>query len=652
MKRERRKIGFWLDLRLFLMGADQTANEKMRQKATRPCVAILLCIALAGLSLAGCHLHMPEQWLLYAALGVAAAVVLALAALFLLLPFVSFCMSIREGIREKKLEGLRRKGKPGLLSRKSVKLDLWLMNKRSATLFRILEWALLALAAIGVFWAAMTMPPVGKWIRRCAGIIAWGVALVYGCVLWQDTRKRELLDYLEENKESALLVATVLGTALVGLTFWAPELWGVSLPQISAGDGLFGYYTAQLSLTFISISVMSVLSDRSVIIYWQNVAQSKLIRPVFRSFASYTAYSIGTTVGAGISVILQKPLAFYIFFGINVLVLIGLTLTMVDVYYSREKKRKRLVQELQSDFSMYNATRKDTDEMRKMENISQALHSTYKAAKRYQDNMLMLQQNIYRAEDEHDLVFMREVYDLYVRQSECFDSPEGEQVVSLLMANVGPEQWPVMMTNLRENVRKVEDSLKDTKTDPFGGGKHWEKGLPWNQDESLWTALSQSWYLRNWLKAVGNNAVYRKDLWFFMELILRRIVALYNHAVIGYNLQHAKKAEQLQVLHKDGALWVKKLDGGKPDAEQIADVFNAYFGTLAVESHFLPRLLEVVLAMLENLGEYYRDCLVAYYSAFSFFNECTPFAATLEFDQREEEIWAKAFPSREDPDNN
>lgn len=104
-------------------------------------------------------------------------------------------------------------------------------------------------------------------------------------------------------------------------------------------------YLSQLSFTFITISVMSVLSDSSVVIYWENIVKKKLIEPVWKCFYSYTTYSFATVIFGGIAALMGLPLVFLAFFIIDIIVLMALTFSMIDVYFRHDEKAARLERE-------------------------------------------------------------------------------------------------------------------------------------------------------------------------------------------------------------------------------------------------------------------------------------------------------------------
>ena len=294
---------------------------------------------------------------------------------------------------------------------------------------------------------------------------------------------------------------TVLYTLAIGLTLWVPHIWGLSIDPISLESDLFGYYTAQLSLTFITISVMSVLSDKSVIIYWENVAEAKLIRPLLCSFASFTAYSIAATVGAGISVLCDNDLAFCVFFAANVIVLILLTLTMVDVYYGRDRKKKSRAALLRRAHKGYVKARADG-------------RCASVADEDYEDIMYNLQHHLHQELESHNIPYVREVCELYGGNMDCFDTPEGRKVRELLISS-GFDIAPMVAEGI--SIRVEELSQRHENTDPLNGGI-------WYEDSTLWHMIAESAILE-WL--CSSEAACEK----LSEAVLDRLSLIVNDSI-------------------------------------------------------------------------------------------------------------------------
>jgi len=267
---------------------------------------------------------------------------------------------------------------------------------------------------------------------------------------------------MTQQKSKLPLMLTVLIAASSALTVLVPNMWGLSLPELHLPGDLLSYYTGQLSLTFITISVMSVLSDKSVVIYWENVAEAKLIQPLFGSFASFTGYSIAATVCAGFSVMTGNSLGFVIFFGANILVLILLTLTMVDIYYRREQKKVSRCKLLRRVSPVYAGKNEYTEQ-------------------KYQDIMLNLLYHLHQAVEDHNIPYLREVAELYGGYPECFDTEEGRQVGKLL-TTTGLELAPIFAAGIAKRVLLTAQEHASVNT---------LENNTWREDHLLWSWLAK-----------------------------------------------------------------------------------------------------------------------------------------------------------------
>ena len=501
-------------------------------------------------------------------------------------------------------------------------------------------------------------------------------------------------DYFERCKKSVLFKATGLGLALVGFVLWIPDFWGFTLPQILENADLLDYYIALLSLTFISISVMSVLSDRSVVIYWENIAESKLIKPVFISFAAYTFYSVGAAIGAGISVVLDNHTAFIIFCALNIITMVLLTFTMVDVYYDRESKKVKHIRDLKEDLDDYLWVRKNEDmadgspEEKEASNadaknkkMSQmAIRGKKIGHRRYEDKMLGLCQHISRANDEHDLLYLQEVYEMYPQHLRCFDTLAGKPVVSKLFADCPAESWQLVTKSIRSSLTVMEQEQKKQEAQaiaakampkevkktlvarlmdffagtpeqqkpldvitPFEGATHWDQ-YRWDQDHLLWIALNNSPYFRQWLQEHGRSHMDGEELRDFILLIARRLVVLYNDMVTHCNVVWGGNYDHLTASLKNQAIQIQTTKGDKPSPEQIHRVYEETSGLITVESCFAIKLMQTIAVMLDNLAPAGIEALEQNLLNFSLLSEFTFQLNAPEFTQAQIDQWKKSFP--------
>ena len=490
------------------------------------------------------------------------------------------------------------------------------------------------------------------------GLLTWVTVGQIVKVLRDVYVKRNSEDYVyfERNKKRVLAVTTLIGMAMVGLPLWLPGFWGTRLRVVGDAGELWGYYTALLSLTFISISVMSVLSDRSVVIYWDNIAEGKLIKPVFGSFAAYTYYSIGAAIGAGISVAARNTVGFITFCLINIFTIIVLTLSMVDVYYDREGKKERKVKELHDDLRDY--TLVCQEQSLPGDHTQAELRNMRIGHRNYEEKMLLLYQHISRACDEHDLMYLQEVYDLVVKNPRCFQSPYGKRVVQLLYSRCTEETWPLMTLSIRDLLDHMEKhQVRDE--DPLTDGFVHER-YGWDQDVLLWQSLTEAPYLRQWLQRVGEDSFGKQELQDFMRSVIRRWVILYNDMAthgnkpgsqkpqepaqketdllgIGGSLRGMKAAWQdftaifkrepemtpeklpydyLKLIQRGDSILVCTEREEKPAPEQIRALMDTAWVEMAEKSPLTAALTGIMRLIPEHLGQDGRETWQAYLKEF------------------------------------
>lgn len=106
------------------------------------------------------------------------------------------------------------------------------------------------------------------------------------------------------------------------------------------------FYIAQISLTFITISVMSIFSDTNEVVYWKNIVKRLLIDPPARCFRAYFGYSFFSLLGATFCLLFKFNFVLIVFFFNNVISLFNLTRIMISCYYGRDSKKKKIEKEM------------------------------------------------------------------------------------------------------------------------------------------------------------------------------------------------------------------------------------------------------------------------------------------------------------------
>ena len=319
------------------------------------------------------------------------------------------------------------------------------------------------------------------------------LAMLTVCTVRTPQDKENVFD---RRKKASILLATVTGCLLVISCCYASFSAGISeaVNARFAQADLFDYYTAQLSLTFISISVMSVLSDKSVIIYWANVSEDRLIRPTFYCFAAYTYYSIGATVGAGLGVFLDNAALFVAFFAADVIVMILLTISMIDVYYGRDTKKKALAKTL-------------------VPFTDQAV---------YENKILALEHNLLKAADDKDIVFLREVYELCVEHPGKFATPIGQEAMGMMVSTLNAQTTGPFLRALDHRI--CEDLMRfPLKKDNL------VRGYTAVYDSDLWTALNSE-HAAAFLEQVclTDEGYASPNSLLFAKILMHRLTLNYN----------------------------------------------------------------------------------------------------------------------------
>lgn len=372
----------------------------------------------------------------------------------------------------------------------------------------------------------------------CGLLFALGIKLAVSEFLTKSVSR-----FINAHKKGSLLTLTAISVALVfSFCYFIKPICaflGIGnteiIENVFKGADLFTYYTAQLSITFISISVLSVLSDKSVIIYWANVSEDRLIKPTFNCFAAYTYYSIGAAIGSGLGIVLGNGLVFAAFFAANTLVMIALTASMVDVYYGRDVKIKKLRSELSRD---YYAGKKDEAKPNNEE------YAPVFGVK-YREKMLGLRQHLYNCYESNDLANLKEMYELYGACPDLFYSKEGETAVKTIVETVDKKTLSIFVSSL---LRGLNITLYKAEVEAINLRRYWsyrrrelekKRSSNWKYeyaiyiDKPLWKALSNG-QLANILRAAEDGRMIRdeKALRDLLLLVKNRIAIIYNYEAL------------------------------------------------------------------------------------------------------------------------
>ena len=274
--------------------------------------------------------------------------------------------------------------------------------------------------------------------------------------------------------------------------------WLESWLQILLGENIWSLWAAQLSLTFLSISVLSILSDKYHVIYWKDLVEERLLSPRFCCFAAYTYYSIAAAMVAFAGVITDCAGLFIASFVINVIVLILLTDSILDVYFSKEKHKKRMRKQLQA---AYKQAFQVDDRARSRENYDKIM-----------DNFTTQIQR-----QKTDAQYMAEVFELIYNNIALFDTDN--PAVQEVMYSHFDIQYGAL--DLRPFEKVVETAEKWA--EKVGSG---ETKTAYTADWLFWCAASEKWRATECFADVHSHGVNIDRLVDLERLLNRRLRAL------------------------------------------------------------------------------------------------------------------------------
>ena len=109
-----------------------------------------------------------------------------------------------------------------------------------------------------------------------------------------------------------------------------------------ANENIFAAYLSQISLTFIVVSIITVLSDKTRNLYWVNLVEYKLVEPRGRGFRDFVNYSFIVLVFSTFGIVADYKILFYTSFIINIILLFFLTKSVLGIYFDVNRIKKEL----------------------------------------------------------------------------------------------------------------------------------------------------------------------------------------------------------------------------------------------------------------------------------------------------------------------
>lgn len=109
--------------------------------------------------------------------------------------------------------------------------------------------------------------------------------------------------------------------------------------------GKLDLYIAQTTITFVIASVLSVLSEHTIIVYWKDITNDKLVNPPVFNFRDVFVYSMVLVVLSTISLFSKDTRGLLFAFFANLVVVGYLTYHMIEIYFVSEKQKKKCQKE-------------------------------------------------------------------------------------------------------------------------------------------------------------------------------------------------------------------------------------------------------------------------------------------------------------------
>ena len=188
---------------------------------------------------------------------------------------------------------------------------------------------------------------------------------------------------ISKSKREYVIQDILIGILLVGIVLLGESIFFhyfgcvedyllLVIPDGSELDLLLNQYT----ITFLIISLLSLLSGNRECIYWVDILEHKIILPLHRNFISLTIYSFLSMLAGTIAYVMCDKLSVLTFFFYDVVILIILTFKMVGVYFGKAKIQQRLYNEIIKDVRCY----LDVKDEKTFDAVSDKLNGMYEKA--------------------------------------------------------------------------------------------------------------------------------------------------------------------------------------------------------------------------------------------------------------------------------
>lgn len=188
--------------------------------------------------------------------------------------------------------------------------------------------------------------------------------------------KKELKQYIWQD--------LLIGTFAVIMVFLLQEvvhkvapgifsnLMGISIDENLCVNIIITQYT----ITFLIVSLLSLLSGSGEYIYWVDVLEQKIISPRHLNFTSMSVYAFISMFAGSIAFLRGKSNLVLLFFAADVILLVFLTFRMTSVYFGKERLRRKLYSKIEKDIKKY----LDAPDSEQLKAIEDKLNGVYENA--------------------------------------------------------------------------------------------------------------------------------------------------------------------------------------------------------------------------------------------------------------------------------
>ncbi len=314
------------------------------------------------------------------------------------------------------------------------------------------------------------------------------------------------------SKKETLLCSVILGAALTVAFLWlfsgfrnlisAPldfvEIYINKLFGNDSTNTLWSIFSAQLSLTFISISVLSILSEKDHVIYWKDLVEERLLSPRFCCFAAFTYYSITAAIVSCIAVFCSCFTLFVFSFLVNLIVLILLTDSILDVYFSKDKHIRIMKNELKDAYNL-------------------AFKVPYEARKEDRYNKIMNDFSVQIQRHKDDALYMRQAFELIFNNIELFDTTNYpvQEVMRYQFNNDGALIDLQPFKTVLEQAEMWKDQMKNG-----------EKNVIYTADWLFWTTAVEYWKEIECFSSVHSHSIHINTLLELEDILNQRLEVL------------------------------------------------------------------------------------------------------------------------------